>query len=135
MHDRRWACSCVCDMIGELKQVAPLLPRPATGLDAVRTFNRYELKYVADRRLARNELRHPLDLLDDDVVGDVGLIAPEQPAWQEPSRAVGEADQRQQRDANDSRSKADNPALGPRARRGRGSRLTSVFYDQSSGSG
>jgi len=37
-------------MIGEVTH-APALRRPATGLDAVRTFNRYELKYVADRRL------------------------------------------------------------------------------------
>lgn len=38
-------------MIRELTQAAPVQHRPATGLDAVRTFNRYELKYVADRRL------------------------------------------------------------------------------------
>ena len=41
----------VCDMIGGLTQIHPMLPRPATGLDAVRLFNRYELKYVADRVL------------------------------------------------------------------------------------
>lgn len=38
-------------MIGEVTQALPALPRPAAGLDAVRMFNRYELKYVADRRL------------------------------------------------------------------------------------
>lgn len=37
-------------MIGELTQVPNMYPS-ATGLDAVRMFNRYELKYVADRRL------------------------------------------------------------------------------------
>lgn len=40
----------VCDMIGELARVVPARSA-GTGLDAVRTFNRYELKYVADRRL------------------------------------------------------------------------------------
>jgi SPX domain protein involved in polyphosphate accumulation len=39
------------DMIGELAQGVSIVSQPGTGLDGVRTFNRYELKYVADRRV------------------------------------------------------------------------------------
>src|SRR5450756_1715682 len=51
---------------------------------------------VANRRLARDELRHRLDLLNDDIVRDDCLVATEQRAGHEPARAIAEAEEDEQ---------------------------------------
>ena len=54
--------------------------------------------HVANGRLARDELRNGLDLLDDDVVGDRRRIAAEERDRHQLRRAVGEAEDDDQGD-------------------------------------
>ena len=64
-------------MIGEMTPVVPAVPEPAKGLDAVRMFNRYELKYVADRRLVAASRESITARVDRDTHGLEGFY----PVW------------------------------------------------------
>src|SRR5450759_1737897 len=87
---------------------------------------------VANGRLARDEFRYRFDLIDDDIVGDVRLIAAEQGAGHKPARAIAEAEEDEQSSGDEQYARADSSV--PRLRWQRRN-LTSPLQYRSSRSG
>src|SRR5450756_1140307 len=84
---------------------------------------------VANGRLARDEFRYRFDLIDDDIVGDVRIIAAEQRAGHKPARAIAEAEEDEQSSGDEQYARADSSV--PRLRWQRRNLTSSLQYRSS----